>query len=325
MRNTWIDFIRFIAMISVFFIHCIFPGQFGIYLRAANSFAVPLFFITSGYFCSFNSVEKLRKKVKTLGSIVLISNIFYMIWDVLYIYLQDDDVENFLYEILSVKKWIIFFVFNESPLRGHLWFLGSLLYCYIILCAIKILKIDKKFNYTWILLGIGLIVQFILTRIAPDKMLIIVRNWFFDGLPFFFMGYYFQDYKEKFQGKIPSRMPLIFIIVILVFLAEIHTVGTDRVYYVMTIILSFLLFIMSVEADAKEPLIVKYLSNIYKQYGSVFYIIQVSIIKTYELLFDTSNVVYLWVKPLIVMMITFGITVFVVEFYKVLSNGCGDR
>ena len=325
MRNTWIDFIRFIAMISVFFIHCIFPVQFGIYLRAVNSFAVPLFFITSGYFCSFNSVEKLRKKVKTLGSIVLISNIFYMIWDVLYIYLQGDDVENFLYEILSVKKWIIFLAFNESPLRGHLWFLGALLYCYIILCAIKKLKIDKKFNYTWILLGIGLIVQFILARIAPDKMLIIVRNWFFDGLPFFFMGYYFQDYKEKFQGKIPSRMPLIFFIMILAYLVEIYIVGTDRVYYVMTIILSFLLFIMSVEADAKEPLIVKYLSNIYKQYGLVFYIIQVSIIKTYELLFDTSNVVYLWVKPLIVMMITLGITVFVVEFCKVLSNRCGDR
>lgn len=49
-RNQSIDFLKGIAAIFVVFIHVKLGGTFGDYIAAIGAFAVPFFFMVSGYF-----------------------------------------------------------------------------------------------------------------------------------------------------------------------------------------------------------------------------------------------------------------------------------
>ncbi len=71
--------------------------------------------------------------------------------------------------------YLVFLVLNESPLRGHLWFLGALLYCYLFLLA----------------LGEAL------TAAGHNIQIPYVRNWLFCGIPSFLTGYLICGYKER--------------------------------------------------------------------------------------------------------------------------------
>lgn len=49
--NYCMDFLKGIACILVVFIHVKFPGDFGQAVQAIARFAVPFFFMVSGYYC----------------------------------------------------------------------------------------------------------------------------------------------------------------------------------------------------------------------------------------------------------------------------------
>ena len=49
--NYCMDFLKGIACIFVVFIHVKFPGNFGQSVQAIARFAVPFFFMVSGYYC----------------------------------------------------------------------------------------------------------------------------------------------------------------------------------------------------------------------------------------------------------------------------------
>lgn len=55
-RNCSLDFCKGVGCIFVVFIHVTFPGGLGQAVKSLGSFAVPLFFMISGYYCS-NSTE----------------------------------------------------------------------------------------------------------------------------------------------------------------------------------------------------------------------------------------------------------------------------
>lgn len=50
-RNHALDFVKGVACIAVVFMHCEFPGRLGTLVQCLVRFAVPFFFMVSGYFC----------------------------------------------------------------------------------------------------------------------------------------------------------------------------------------------------------------------------------------------------------------------------------
>ena len=56
MRNRNLDVLKFVASIFVIFIHISFPGNFGVFVGALARFAVPAFFMVSGYF-SYKAIQ----------------------------------------------------------------------------------------------------------------------------------------------------------------------------------------------------------------------------------------------------------------------------
>ena len=49
-RNTTLELMKLLASYAVVFIHVLFYGRFGIIVDAIARFAVPFFFLVSGFF-----------------------------------------------------------------------------------------------------------------------------------------------------------------------------------------------------------------------------------------------------------------------------------
>lgn len=130
-RNSKINCIKALAVILVFLIHCKLPGTTGDIVSGMAAIAVPVFFAVSGYFSSGIPVDKARKRIRKLVIRVIEVNVFYLLFDIVYVSLTGD--VGFWKTALTWNNLLIFLLFNESPLRGHLWFVGALLYCYVAL------------------------------------------------------------------------------------------------------------------------------------------------------------------------------------------------
>ena len=135
-KNLILNVEKLIAAYMVVFIHVSFPGRFGTAIVCLARFAVPFFFIVSGYFSheKFNqdNIEKIDKKIRTTGLLYLESIGFYLLI-VLGMLRNSEQFITWLSAELNYKaiiKWLFFNKFNNIELE-HLWFIGALLYCYI--------------------------------------------------------------------------------------------------------------------------------------------------------------------------------------------------
>ncbi len=178
MKNDCLNVWKAAAAFSVVLIHCRFPGDAGMAAKAAARFAVPFFFMISGYFSYGKGKETIRRRairiVKTLiiasavylvwklarfavpfffmisgyfsygkgketirrrairiVKTLIIASAVYLVWKLVEFSLGGEMTGDDLKIMFSVKAMRSFLLFNQSPFMFHLWFLGSLLYCYL--------------------------------------------------------------------------------------------------------------------------------------------------------------------------------------------------
>lgn len=149
MRNTSLDLLKLIAAYMVVFIHVNFSGMFGEYVIAAATFAVPLFFMVSGYFSYNSDVSKILKKAKHIIMMFCISEVIYII----YFFIEFKILGNpyafrsYIKQGLEFYNLVKFLLYNETHIIVHLWFLPALLYCYIIFYIVKKANISNKICY----------------------------------------------------------------------------------------------------------------------------------------------------------------------------------
>ena len=96
-KNYTLNFVKFLACIMVVLIHCKFPGDLGLYTTALARFAVPFFFMVSGYYAyrSKNTNEYTKKQIIKITKIAIIALIAYFIYNLLYNYIILDN-KNFI-------------------------------------------------------------------------------------------------------------------------------------------------------------------------------------------------------------------------------------
>ena len=249
-----LNIVKLVASYMVVFIHVSFPGQFGIDIVYLARFAVPFFFIVSGYFSynSFNlkSIKKIDKKIQTTGLLYLESIGFYLVM-ILCVQRDFGKFNSWLRAGLSGTNFFEWILWNKIPLieLEHLWFIGALLYCYIFM------RIIYKYPNLIKLLPFLLIVNYILgeggqlfncTEI-PEY---ITRNAWFCGIPCFAIGYLIRKHESTyvicFWNKLSTKT--LFIVAMLtevLVLVEAHTVGMTDLY-VFSLVTAVLLFLYGI-------------------------------------------------------------------------------
>lgn len=195
-RNHTIDLLRLVSAFSVVCLHNFSCSGVACSeeVVALARFAVPLFFIFSGYFAAGFTPRRKWKQALKIFLLALFSNLAYLAVD-LARQTSPFAVRYRLKELFSAVKIRDFLLFNESPISGHLWFLSALLYC--ILLDLLFTLVTKRLKHRAAFYGVtaavlllgGLTLYQLLTRDpAVEYQLYHYRNFLLFGLPFYLLG-----------------------------------------------------------------------------------------------------------------------------------------
>lgn len=121
MRNNALDLAKIVASFFIVFVHVgsysELPSPLGETLRVMTRWAVPFFFLASGYTIGNSDAGSILKRVNKLISILFFGSIIY----IPIVFLQNGgDYIKTINKILSQDTF-------HYGLSGHLWFLGSLI------------------------------------------------------------------------------------------------------------------------------------------------------------------------------------------------------
>lgn len=258
-RNNNIDIIKSICAFLIVCIHVPFPGETGSYITALSRIAVPIFFMITGYFYS-DVVKKGRtaRQIKKLFILMVEANLVYFVWKWFYTAVISN--ADFISSTFTVKNLLKFVIFNDSPLSGHLWYLGAILYVLIITAVAKKLKITKVLYWlTPVLLIMDLVLgKYSLVLFNREFPYILVRNFFFVGIPYFCIG---RMIREEFGQKINKNTAtlLIFIFSLTTCMERFILVSADmnptRDHYISTTFLAIAVFLFTLKCGIGKELV----------------------------------------------------------------------
>lgn len=255
-ENNFLYFLEGTACICVIFIHCMFPRRMGILVCGLARFAVPLFFMVSGYYLYQNSLdekqvrERIKRKSIKIGCMLGASAAFYLVWTLLRMFWIGGSVSvlQCVHKLLQPRQFFSALVLNDfTEIGGHLWFLAALLYCYLILGGVVhiwgIYGLQKALNLkaAALLLSIHLSGRMILSWRGIDNIWGIsvylwFRNWLFMAFPFLAAGFFIHQNQDKIlQTLCVKKLFLLFISGVLLTIVEslfvFQRTGDDRELY----------------------------------------------------------------------------------------------
>lgn len=322
-RNSYFDFLKGIACISVVFIHCQFPGTFGIIIGALLKLAVPLFFMISGYYSVRTEKFNLERKVKHIIKIIVIAEGVIFIYEALKAFVVGNGLLNYVEACFNWNHLIQSILFNKPITYSHLWFLYALIYCYFSLFFIRKFRFEKLIplfiiigHIGFFVLGEGLILlgysyHFTLA-LCNIQMDIVPYNFFlFRALPYFLLGYLLSRTKNR------VRIPRHLYFVMLVggsFLAMCERFAAGWLqFYIGTFIVVTALFVCAMNQEMRIPVtnrIFKTLAHIGNKDSDFIYVIHILVGSMMNTIVKITGVIrldnglYLWGYPVIVLIIS---------------------
>lgn len=203
-KNDTLELLKLLASYMVVFIHVRFYGKLGTVAETLARFAVPFFFLISGFFSYKISPEKILKRIKHIALLLLFSVVLYTVFNVAVLLFSGDirGIISYFSNYLNIKNLLKIFVFNVSFCALHLWYLYASLYVYIIFYFATVLRIKEKFIFFFSLslLAVRLILGegfSILGIAAPDSL---IRNFALTGVPCFSLGLLAKKYEAKLRN-----------------------------------------------------------------------------------------------------------------------------
>ncbi len=326
-RNIGLDILKCIAAFLVVCIHAPFQGKCGEYFVAIARCAVPIFFMITGFFYDNKmSDSKENKQILKIFKLCIISNIFYFIFKLFFCIIDNSDCPALLKAIINKNSLIKLFIFNESPIYGHLWYLNALLYVLIIM---KFVNKHNLLKYVYLispllLLGDLIFGKYSLLLLNREFPFIFVRNFLFVGIPYFCIGNYintnfYSKMKENRSKKYIFFNIVIILITMLTTILEKYILITlncnaTRDHYISTTFLAISLFINFLLYKNSNK-INAYIAKIGREYSTLIYIMHPAVI---EILNRILGEMYLYKKiyPICIFTVTVS---FCIVYKKIIS------
>lgn len=327
-----INAMRLIAAFFVVAIHVRFPGVSGQCVIAAARFAVPFFFMTSGFFSFYENRDvvplKLKHKIKHTLYLTCAAMLLYFIVGAANS-IKSGALTQYVLSLFSVKSLASFFLFNNTAVSELLWFLPALLYVYVIFYIFEKTGITKKCLFLVPLLLVGGIIFREIKEIAPNypsflDNSFIYRNFLFVGLPFFLMGYFIRVNLDKLTEKL-SDGPLILMMALgLCESLLVDVFHTQKSVYLGTVLSVFALFVFTVKKEDKIHL--RLLPRLGADYSLYIYIFHFLVKEA--LTFFGGSIAFVGkllsvlepVMPIVVFLITLAVAAVWVRIKKSVKN-----
>lgn len=206
-RNNTLEIIKLVASYMVVLIHFYFRDGVGSLMDALARFAVPLFFVVSGFYSYQISLSKIKKRTKNIIWLSLFSTLLYTAFNITRLLLSGNaaGIPTYFERYLNLKVLVRLFVFNIPLSSEHLWFLFALIYVYVIFYLVTKYKISDA--WVWGISVFFLFLHILLGEFAlafgVDSPTTIIRNFLLMGVPFFGLGLMAKKYEQKIR-KTPN-------------------------------------------------------------------------------------------------------------------------
>lgn len=202
-KNDCLNVWKGIAAFAVVLIHCTLPGVPGEIIKGIARFAVPLFFLISGYFAYGREDAVLRRREIHILRLYVGAVAVYYLWAAIRYFLSQRTFAQMGAELFpdggrTVSELLFF---NRTAMAPHLWFMGALVYCYLFYRLLARKRLEER---AYLLIPVLLAANLLLgegrglTGIAvPVRW---IRSFWLTGFPFFLWGSWFAC-REK-QGRL---------------------------------------------------------------------------------------------------------------------------
>lgn len=319
--NYCLDFIKGIACIFVVFMHCEFPGLFGIAVQAISRFCVPLFFMVSGFYCykefTITMLER-RNKVIHILEITVNASLFYILFALVQSWIWGD-----VSLTVSFGKIIVFVCCNQMfIIVSQMWFLFALLYVYVVYMVVGgtdwFRQHCLKIAWTCIILYVCLAQGCHIIGLSVPNF--IYKNWLIEGLGFFTLGYVIHKYQKSLSYNNSTLLSIVALFTVLS-LIERFLLGRDFGVNICSIPQVTALFIYALNNPKSHK---GYIQRLGKTCSMFIYILHPfvwhSLERVYNVVHINGNIVALYLMPLAVLLLTILLSVFCYRFQNKMKT-----
>ena len=319
MRNRTLDMVKAISAYAVVLLHIHFPGTAGNVTNVLARFAVPVFFMISGYFCyrgDGTEFERTGKKICHVLSLMLVSFPICAMWDMIQNQIDGDSQKKWIESLVSGEHIRQFFLYNNSSqIKWHLWFLPALLYCYLLFALTARLRIYKV---AYILIPVLLLVHFGMEEFSPyfgeHFRVMQFRNYLFTGFPFFMTGHFIHRHQERMEVMLSGKKE--WILYILIVFGGISSLLEYRYFekqelFLGSVCMATGLFLLAIiKKDAKIPEFLAWIGQKNSFFIYLFHLCMADILKdVFKVAGLVNNFIYLWARPFMVCILVTAVAI----------------
>ncbi len=325
-KNYTLELLKLFASYMVVFIHIMFYGEMGIIMDALARFAVPFFFLISGYYSFQIKPEKIIKRIRHLLGLLIFATVCCTLFNIVVVLLKGTvgGIASYLEKYLNIGTLIKLFIFNVPVSSVHLWYLLAMVYVYVVFYFVTMLRLNEKviFIVSFSLLFLHILLGECLSALGIVVPIAIVRNFALMGIPFFALGLFTKKHENKLRS-IPNYM-LIVAVAIGIFesLFSRYFFGKNELYVGSLLILFAIVAVFIKYPTVKYPPFFNALSGC-STYVYIFHIMISSVIlRIYKLVtidFNTS-IILRYAHPVIVCVASTVFAYGIIQLLNVLSS-----
>ena len=277
-KNLTLYSAKTVACFFIIALHFKDLGEYTSIVKQIARFAVPLFFMISGYFTVYKDKkkcdEKLNERLKKIDILTAKAVVFYSAISVINCLIAGSIKDNFA---LAPKSVFNFLLFNKMPFYNmpHLWYLFALIY------TLALVKIVNKYDlykegYVFSLI---IIVAVFIFEILDSSFLLQTEEFYFRnawtlGFPFFMLGHFIKTNEEKLELtnlKLIISIIALTLLTILLFVIEKNIMDAkNHPIFISSILLDIFIFLIAInkkninffsgigEKDSKNIYIIHY-------------------------------------------------------------------
>ena len=219
-RNQSMDVCKLIASFFVVFDHAVFPGKLGEILIYLCSFAVPMFFMVSGYNNYGATSEQIHRRTRGIFKLLVIGTLYQLLGNCLAVELRHGSSIAYLRSMVPTPTEVVnCIVLHIHPIAGHLWFLNGLIAVYLIFGIFTRFQNSDTPNYRpfYFVSAVFFILLLSFGTFLPASGVeggLPLRNGWFLGIPMFGAGLFFREYQERILSAFPLKKSILWCIVV---------------------------------------------------------------------------------------------------------------
>lgn len=205
----------------------------------------------TGYFYSDTTKKHCQiLQIKKILKLLILANIVYLVWKCFYSVITHNT--DFFQNIFTLKSFLGFILLNESPLNGHLWYLGAILYVLTIVLITDKLNCSKLLYW---LIPVLLFSDLVLGKYSiviwgREFPYILVRNFLFVGIPYFCIGHLIRNgFGNIISKSVSGGLIVLFSLTSLLehFILVSIDMNATRDHYISTTLLAVVVFIFALK------------------------------------------------------------------------------